>query len=66
MMPKPMRESRFRVGSVLAVGGLVLSFVLSWKLGEANAFVVVAPVAIGGKWMEATMERWAETRKDPP
>jgi hypothetical protein len=49
---------RFRIGSVLALTGLLLSFMLSVYLKDPTPFTVVAPVAIGGKWAESMVQRY--------
>lgn len=46
-----------RFGSVLAGGGLLLSFGLSVYLKDPTPFTVVAPVCIGGKWAESFAQR---------
>ena len=46
-----------RAGTAISTLGLCLSFALAWILGEASPFVVVAPIAVGGKWAENLMER---------
>lgn len=52
------RKGGLRAGTVLAGAGLVMSFVLAWHLSDPSPFIVVAPVAIGGKWVENFAERW--------
>lgn len=47
----------WRIGTVLAITGLVLSFVLAWLLHDATPFSVTAPVAVGGKWFESYAQR---------
>lgn len=47
-----------RVGTGLALLGMALSFVLSWHLTDSGPFVVFAPVAMSGKWVENFAERW--------
>lgn len=54
----------FRVLTVLSVGGLVLSFVLSLMLKDASPFVVVGGAAVAGKSFENAMERLKAPRND--
>lgn len=53
---------RLRVGTVLSLSGLALSFALAAYLHDPTPFTVVAPIAIGGKWFENYAERRYPTR----
>lgn len=55
-------KKRVRVGTLLAFTGLVLAFVLAWRLEDPTPFTVLAPVAVGGKWLE----NWQERRTPRP
>ena len=52
-----MKLTGMRVLTVLSVGGLILSFVLSLILKDASPFVVVGGAAVAGKAFENSMER---------
>lgn len=46
-----------RVGTTLAVGGLVLSFVLAVYLKDPSPFTAVGSLSVGGKWVESYAQR---------
>lgn len=52
-----MRKTKIRVLTILSVGGLVLSFVLSWILRDPSPFTVVGGIAVGGKALDNAAEK---------
>lgn len=54
-----------RVGTALSFAGLCLAFALAFYLKDATPFTVTAPVALGGKWLENSVERWKEAQVKP-